>query len=335
MFNQDKNNIFSITRGDSGFISCIYNKEGVENPTVVYDTRNSTASAEDIKLGKIAYNENGKVVGTYEVSLMDKTIYENGTYKASLDGVEGYGTVVADVISPIAGKVVSGTAVNLTAKDLYGATEIKTYKFFQDTTLQSIVFPNTITDIGQAAFSGCTALTYVGLPTGLTTIGPSAFNGCSSLEDIVFPNTVTDIGQSAFSRSNIINLTISGNNTTIGSYCFQVCPKLVSVVLRGVSVISPYSFQGDYYRSVLKTIDVGEEVTSIGRDTFENNRSVTHIIIRATTPPTLENSNAFMDTGNGPIYVPDNSVNTYKTETNWATSWLAARIHPLSEIEGA
>ena len=308
MFNQDKNGIFSITRGDSGFISCIYNKEGVENPTVVYDTRNSTASAEDIKLGKIAYNENGKVVGTYELNLIEKTINENGTYRASLDGVEGYDTVVVDVLSTIAGQVVSGTAVNLTARDLYGATKIDEYKFYRNEIIQSIVCPDTLTEIRQLAFANASNLNEIIFNDGLTKIANSVFSG-TRLVNVVIPDSVTYIGASSFSALSTLRSVKIGN---------------------GQVLIENSAFS---YNNNLKTVEIGTHVTDIYPWAFGGCSSLQYVIIRATTPPVLAATSAFTSTNNCPIYVPNDSVDAYKGATNWSS--FASRIHPLSEIEGA
>jgi hypothetical protein len=51
--------------------------------------------------------------------------------------------------------------------------------------------------------------------------------------------------------------------------------------------------------------------------------------MKSTTPPTLASSGAFGEQNNAPIYVPDGSVNAYKTATNWVD--LASRIFPISE----
>lgn len=67
-------------------------------------------------------------------------------------------------------------------------------------------------------------------------------------------------------------------------------------------------------------------LTSIGDDCFNYSSNLTSIICMATTPPTLGDS-AFKNTNNCPIYVPTESVNTYKTAENWST--YASRIQAI------
>jgi len=51
--------------------------------------------------------------------------------------------------------------------------------------------------------------------------------------------------------------------------------------------------------------------------------------MKATTPPTLANINAFSNQNNAPIYVPDASVDDYKKATNWVD--LASRIFSIND----
>jgi len=44
--------------------------------------------------------------------------------------------------------------------------------------------PNSVTDIGNSAFSGCSSLSSIEIPNGVTDIGWYAFSGCSSLTKI-------------------------------------------------------------------------------------------------------------------------------------------------------
>ena len=46
------------------------------------------------------------------------------------------------------------------------------------------IFPNSITAIGDGAFSGCTGLTSIDIPNSVTSIGDEAFSWCSGLTDV-------------------------------------------------------------------------------------------------------------------------------------------------------
>ena len=68
-------------------------------------------------------------------------------------------------------------------------------------------------------------------------------------------------------------------------------------------------------------------ITTIGADAFRGCSSLTSVTINATTPPTLMNSLAFDDTNDCPIYVPAQSVDTYKAASGWSS--LASRIQAI------
>lgn len=61
---------------------------------------------------------------------------------------------------------------------------IEEWAFYGCTSLQSIVIPNSVTEIGMRAFSGCTSLQSIVIPDSVTQIGESAFSRCSSLQSI-------------------------------------------------------------------------------------------------------------------------------------------------------
>lgn len=54
----------------------------------------------------------------------------------------------------------------------------------------NVVIPDSVTEIGGEAFSGCTSLTNITIPDSVTEIGRSAFNGCTSLTKVSLPNNV-------------------------------------------------------------------------------------------------------------------------------------------------
>ena len=171
------------------------------------------------------------------------------------------------------------------------------------TDLVSVEIGNCVTSIGNGAFSYCSSLTSVTISNSVTNIGNGLFYYCKSLSSVTIPNSVTNIGYNAFNGcTSLTSVTIPDSVTSIGDFAFQYCSGLTSV-----------------------TIPSG--VTSIGGDAFYACKGLTSVTCLATTPPTLESSNAFNLTNNCPIYVPAASVNAYKTASRWST--YASRIQAI------
>ena len=109
-------------------------------------------------------------------------------------------------------------------------TSIGDYAFTYCSGLTSITIPNSVTSIGAAAFSGCSKLTSVTIPNSVTSIGGSAFSGCSGLTSITIPNSVTSIGGNAFYNCrSLTSITIPNSVTSIGEKAFAYCSSLISI----------------------------------------------------------------------------------------------------------
>ena len=87
--------------------------------------------------------------------------------------------------------------------------------------------PDSVTSIGDDAFSGCESLTSIEIPDSVTSIGEGAFVYCSSLTSIVIPDSVTSIGHYAFQNCrSLTSIEIPNSVTSIGVWAFWDCSSL-------------------------------------------------------------------------------------------------------------
>ena len=92
--------------------------------------------------------------------------------------------------------------------------------------------PNSVTTIGEGAFSYCKSLISINIPNSVTTIGEEAFGGCESLVNINIPNSVTTIGNWGFGRcDSLTSINIPNSVTTIGNWGFGACKSLTSITI--------------------------------------------------------------------------------------------------------
>ena len=200
-----------------------------------------------------------------------------------------------------------------------GVTSIGNNAFQYCYSLTSITIPDSVTSIGSKAFQGCYSLTSLIIPDGVTNIEQYAFSNCYSLTSLIIPNSVTSIGDYILQNCySLTSLTIPDGVTSIGRYAFQNCFSLTSrTIPDGVTNVKQYAFYCCYS---LTSLIIPDSVTSIIDSAFSNCYGMAEYHLKSATPPTLSSSNAFSSIQDDCIiYVPQGSLNTYKTATNWAT----------------
>ena len=138
--------------------------------------------------------------------------------------------------------------------------------------------PNSVTTIGEHAFSDCDSLTSINIPNSVTTIGKCAFKGCKSLISINIPNSVTTIGMGAFVQcDSLTSINIPNSVTTIGEQAFRNCKSLVNInIPNSVTTIGKLAFWGC---ETLVNINIPNSATTIGRGAFDRCKSLTNINI--------------------------------------------------------
>ena len=130
------------------------------------------------------------------------------------------------------------------------------------------------------------------------------------MPDVVIPEGCTKIGQKTLCYLHLNSLSIPETVTSIGDFNQYALQLPVFDIPSSVNKIGQYVIGGNYDSNV---------------------KNVPIVICRATTPPRLGTVKANNGTHQA-IYVPDESVEAYKTATNWNA--FADIILPLSQFNG-
>ena len=97
---------------------------------------------------------------------------------------------------------------------------------------ENTIIPESVTSIGESAFSGRSGLTSITIPKSVMGIGESAFSGCANLISVTIPEFITNIGKYAFYNcSSLSSITIGNSVTSIGEYAFTNA-KLRNIIIK-------------------------------------------------------------------------------------------------------
>ncbi|MDE5787039.1 MAG: leucine-rich repeat domain-containing protein [Bacteroidaceae bacterium] len=233
-----------------------------------------------------------------------------------------------------------------------------------NSSLTSVIIPNSVRLIEKEAFEGCTGLTTISIPNSVTTIGERAFSGCSGLESIVvaedntaydsrdtcnaiietlsntlisgckntiIPNSVTTIVVAAFSNcSSLISITIPSSVTKIDTYAFSNCSSLTSITIpNSVTAIGTQAFDGC---SSLTSVTIGNSVTTIGTQAFSKCSGLKDVYCYAERVPTTGVSIFYgVALSSATLHVPAASIKEYSTTKPWS---FFGQIVALTDADG-
>jgi hypothetical protein len=220
------------------------------------------------------------------------------------------------------------------------------------TSFDELVEFENVTELKLEAFRGCTSLTSIDL-SNITAFGNFAFLGCSSLSMNLSFTTLTKFGGESVFQSTGVKSLYAQLLETAERGMFNVCKDFTGELnfpnLKGeignawmqgtaitkiidlgtvTSIVGSVGNGAFCYCKSLTYANMPATLTNIGAYTFQGCSALETIVFNSVIPPTLDNASAFWNNPLMTIYVPDASVDAYKSASNWSA--YADRIKPLS-----
>ncbi len=141
--------------------------------------------------------------------------------------------------------------------------------YINDELAENVVIPDSVTKIGEFAFTECKSIKKIQIPDTVKIIGDYAFSDCTNLKSLVIPDSVTRLGESAFSYClKLVKATIGKGVTSISAHCFRGCSSLTSIKISdSVKTIGYYAFSDC---STLTSVVIPDGVTKLDESAFSD-----------------------------------------------------------------
>ncbi len=161
----------------------------------------------------------------------------------------------------------------------YTVTSIGDNAFENNNKIKTVTFPDTLTKIGDSAFSKCYSLEgELRLPEGLQEIGSSAFFSDSKIKTVIFPDTLIRIGNQAFINCYGLEgmLTLPEGLKEIGSSAFAGQAEYAGYVnnkMMNITAVNlPNSLEklgyNAFHACKITSVTVPEQITVLERGVF-------------------------------------------------------------------
>lgn len=228
-----------------------------------------------------------------------RTTYEGGnSYEEPYVSLVGENSIHFNKDYKALIKLVDGDEIKIYGNGVLTAQELSQYE-----DVQEVVITRNCTGIANYAFTNVfNFLETIVIQEGMTSLGNYLFSDYGNiLENVTLPQSLRTIGEGSFYNCEILsNINIPNKLTTIGDFAFK--------------------------NSGIFSITLPETIVSIGEAALQA-PGLESIVILAQNPPTLGDFVFDGIVADYTIYVPENSLNAYKTATNW--SEYADRIQPI------
>ena len=246
--------------------------------------------------------------------------------------------------------------------DTSEATKIFTSDGIKNNLVEAVIeknriSPSELTQEYQFAEAGKHAVRFI--YSNLLEIPENAFSGCTCLYDFKLPKSITKFKSYCFYETGVINLVIPKQITSYSSGIFQNCQSLKNIVF-SPSITDVKTGDAFTNCSNLQKIIFGNGIVSFGAnttaqrfcsDTIKLNTVIfpptlaylggsypfaagtntsCNIYFTSLEPPQLQSSisqNMFRNRRNIKIYVPEESLDVYKTATYFVND--ASKIYPI------
>lgn len=170
--------------------------------------------------------------------------------------------------------------------------------FYYNRFLTSVTIPNTVTSIGDHAFSECDKLIFAEVDT--TSLLSYTFASCDKLASVKFGNNVSSIGVRVCENC-IALISVEHSATKLESFAFRNCRKLTDIQLNTVTSIGQNTF---YDCTALTDIVFSENLRFMDMYAFRNCSGIKTVTFKGTPTGRIENSVFNSCTALTDIYVP-------------------------------